>query len=556
MVSSSNRATWRSALVALSSALVLAACGGGGGDASGSSTQGSAVGTVTGFGSLIVDGVRYDDSSARYVMDSPEGAPDASSSVEAKLGQRVELRFQGEESSSSTSSVAVSAEVVGLVTATSPDLVVAGQTIRINTDPAAGPVTVFDGYTSAADIQVGHRIEVHGTPVDASTVLASRIERKPSLANWVRVTGNLSNLAADGSSFRLGTLTVLVDAATRVSPAGATLVEGRRVTVWSRTAPVADTITASFIRVKRPLPDGALEVRLAGAVTDCTAPCAGSFKVAGFSIDASTARFGNGNATDLANGRWVELRGRVDATSGVFIANEVRFRRGDDDRNDARLIGSIADFVDMQHFKVRGVSVTTDASTRFGALCPSPLANGTLVAITGSIADATVLAKRVECLAGADGVTIEGKGTIATVDATAKTFTLGSSFFGNLTLRWTDTTVFPEGKSAADLAAGLKVRVRGTVDGTSMTVARVWFDDDVPNPNPGVTVYETEGVASSLVTTGGSVSAIQVNGLTIVVASTTVIELRDGPLVEGAKVKVVFVKQGGANVALFVRTDD
>lgn len=544
--------TWRTGLAALASALALVACGGGGDAGSSAAPEGATAGTVTGFGSIIVDGVRYDDRNARVHVDSVAGAPD-DGSAEVKLGQRVELRYQGLEDNSAASDVLVSAEIIGPVTAVSPDIVVAGQTIKINTDPAAGPVTVFDGFASAADIQIGQRIEVHGSALDASTVLATRIERKPSLATWVRVTGNLSNLASDGSSFTLGGLTVLVGTGTRISPAGATLANGKRVTVWSNAAPSAGSVTAAFIRVKQPLPDALKDMRLAGAVSDCTPPCASSFKVGGLSIDATSARFSHGTAGDLANGKWVELRGNVSASSGVFIAREVRFRQRDDERNDVRLIGAVTDFIDMGHFMVRGVAVGTDTSTRFGPLCPATFSNGTLVAIWGSIADAKVLAKRVECFSAMDGVTVEAKGTVATVDAPNKSFTLGGSLLGNLTLRWTDTTEFDSGKSAADIVPGVLLKVRGVVDGGVMTVTRIRFEDDfvIPSPGPGIALFETEGTAS-----GVSANGLTVNGVAISITGLTVIDLRDGPLVDGAKVKVVFVKEGSVNRALYVRTDD
>ena len=58
-------------LAAMSSA-VLAACGGGGGGVAGISTGGTgsfSSGTVRGFGSIIVNGVRYDDSRASVFGD-------------------------------------------------------------------------------------------------------------------------------------------------------------------------------------------------------------------------------------------------------------------------------------------------------------------------------------------------------------------------------------------------------------------------------------------------------------------------------------------------------
>jgi hypothetical protein len=60
------------AVCTLSTAALLLACGGGGGGIAGVGTGGTgsfSVGTVTGFGSVFVNGVRYDDDGARLVDD-------------------------------------------------------------------------------------------------------------------------------------------------------------------------------------------------------------------------------------------------------------------------------------------------------------------------------------------------------------------------------------------------------------------------------------------------------------------------------------------------------
>ncbi len=555
-----RRSRWAQWLAATSVAAVLAACGGGGSSSSdGATSSGLSVGTVTGFGSIIVDGVRYDDRNVRVSIDTESGAPDASNTqVEIKLGHHVELTFTGGESNSSAGSVLVSAEIVGKVSAIAPDLVVAGQTVKVNADPAVGPVTVFEGYTSAADIAIGDRVEVHGTPTAAHTVQATRIERKPSLANWVRVAGNITGLASDGSSFKLGGLTVNVASSTRIVPAQAVLAEGLRVVVWSNTALVGDAVTASFIRVKHhqgtPIPDA----RVAGAVTDCTPICDASFKVGGISVDASNASFVNGSKADLANGRWVELRGTLDAATNKLVATKLVFRKLEHPHEEVKLRGAITDFVDMTSFKVRGVPVTTDGNTVVGASCSSPLANGTLVALSGSISGFKVLAKAIECFTSPDGFIVEGKGKVLTLDRLTKTFTLDGPLFSGLTLTWNDTTRFADGKTAADLAVGVELEINGVVSGAAVSVTRIEFEDDhdMPNPGPGIAIFETRGLASSVVKTDGKLVSFTVSGLAFTAAPNIVVLESDGPLVDGAKVRVIFKKTSTGNVALLVKTDD
>jgi hypothetical protein len=552
------RKRWSQWLAAAAAALLVVACGGGGGggDSVGGTDAGVSMGTVTGFGSIIVDGLRYDDRNMRISVDTETGAPDAAASVDVKLGQQVELSFTGSESNSAARLVKVSAEIVGKVSATAPDLVVAGQTVKVNTDPAAGPVTVFEGYSSAADIAVGDRVEVHGTPIGAHTVQATRIERKPSANNWVRVAGDITGLASDGSSFQLGGLTVNVASTTRIVPDRAVLANGLRVVVWSEAPAVGNTVTAKFIRVKWRQGNDRSDARVSGAITDCTPICDASFKVGGITVDASNAVFVNGGKADLANGRWVALRGTLDATTNTLVATRVVFRRIDVPHEEVKLRGAVTDFVDMANFKVRGVPVTTDSNTTFGASCTLPLANGTLVALSGSVRGFKVLAKAVECFTSVDGFVLEGKGTVLTTTPASKSFTLDGALFAGLTLVYNDTTRFPSGKSGADLAVGTAVRVNGVVSGSVLTVTRVRFEDDLPNPAPGVLVFETEGNASNVVMTGNVLNSLTVNGMTFSANATTVVIVRDGPLVDGAKVRVLFKKTDAGNVALVVRTDD
>ena len=551
----------------LISTAILAACGGGGGSAGDASAPvavapagpGMGSGTVTGFGSIIIDGVRYDDRRVVVSVDTAASAPDApasGSAVDVKLGQHVSVTFTGAEANSAATKVEVSAEVIGRVTATAPALVVAGQTIIVNSDAGVGPVTVFEGYTSATDIAVDDRIEVHGLPLASGAVQATRIERRLATETWLRISGNVAALATDRSSFTLGGETVRVDANTKVFPTGATLANGQRVAVWSSTAAVANSVTASVVRIQKSGAADATEARLAGAVTDCAGACAASFKVGGIAIDASAAEFVNGVATDLVNGKWVELRGTLTLATGAIKATKVTLRRPEATVPAVSLKGAISDFVDAGHFKVRGVPVTTSANTVVGAACPNPLAAGTLVAVTGSVAGYTVLAKTIDCFTSTDGVSLEGKGPLLTFDPTAKTFTLAGELFRGLTLSYGDATVFQTSKSAADLRIGTVVEVRGSVTGTAMAVTRIGFADvlTVP-PAAGVALFEIEGIASRVMLGNtGAVATFDVDGTTFTMTPESVTRQLDGAFVAGAKIHVVFKKVGPVNVVLLVNT--
>jgi Domain of unknown function (DUF5666) len=64
------------------------------------------------------------------------------------------------------------------------------------------------------------------------------------------------------------------------------------------------------------------EVELKGTISAFVS--VSSFAVAGRTIDASGAKFEDGQASDLANGRSVEVKGLVQGT--VVKAKEIKFR--------------------------------------------------------------------------------------------------------------------------------------------------------------------------------------------------------------------------------------
>lgn len=541
------------------SAVALSACGGGGGTGgtADATPAGVSSGTVTGFGSIVVDGIHYDDKKVVLGVDSPASAPDGAASgasVEIKLGHHVELTFTGDESNSSASSVTVSAEVVGNVSAITPDIVVAGQTVKVNANAAIGPVTFFEGLSSATDIKVGDRLEVHGAPTALGVIQATRIELRPALDAWLRISGTVASLTGNPGSFQLGGETIHVDANTKVFPAGATLANGQRVAVWSNTAAVGSLVTASFLRIKKTLPGTNTDARVAGAITDCTGVCDASFKVGGIVINAASAEFVNGAKIDLANGKWVDLRGTVDLATAAITATRVTFRKVMAGALDVSLKGAITDFVDATHFKVRGVAVTTDSSTVTGASCAAPLAQGTLVSIGGTVSGLAVMAKTVDCLTSPEGLSIEGKGTVATIDPLTKTFTLGGTLFSKVSLNY-GSAEFEKGTTAADLKVGALVELKGNVTAGVVTVTRIGLADiPLTPPVAGVVVLEAEGVAAHVTMTNGAVSSFAIDGLTFAITTESTVRTLDGALVDGAEIHVLFKKVGGTNVALLVNT--
>lgn len=189
-------------IAAACAALVLSACGGGGGGGTTASGSTSTVlststvsGTVTGFGSVIVDGVRIDDSTVTATVETEN---DSTQTAEVEIGQHVEVEH---DSNNVAKAIRISSELEGTVTAVDAGagtLAVLGQTATVNADATLGPVTVFKApYTGLADIAVNDVVKVHGlVKVDAagkSSIQATRVEKKIS-SNANRVRGIVASL--------------------------------------------------------------------------------------------------------------------------------------------------------------------------------------------------------------------------------------------------------------------------------------------------------------------------------------------------------------------------
>ena len=103
----------------LVAAATLTACGGGGGGSyassgSGVGTGGTGIsfGTVTGFGSVVLDGVAYNSATPTYYADGETDTQTPSPATAVELGDRVSITL---DSSGNPSSVVIEPELIGAV---------------------------------------------------------------------------------------------------------------------------------------------------------------------------------------------------------------------------------------------------------------------------------------------------------------------------------------------------------------------------------------------------------------------------------------------------------
>lgn len=472
--------------------LVAAGCGGGGTGGVGSGGTGGtqpsvSVGTVSGFGSIIVDGVEVDDRAARIVA---ELAPDEFTPVEAKLGQRVVVI---ESSPGVASEIRVEAEVHGRVDAVAAGVItVLGQRVTVNADPDAGPVTQFQSpYVGLASVAPNDIVEVHAVrradPGGAVTLQATRVEKESAVPAFLRVRGVVAGLA--GSRFKLGDLTVET-AGARLLPGGAALADGAKVVVFA--APDAydtatRTLTASAVRLEGEIVASGRALQQSGVVARHDA-AAGRFELDGTPVQLAPGATITPANQSIAEGVYVRARGVVDA-AGVLQADQVHIRKRATEERETVLKGTAIDVVAAPlSFEVRGVRV--DASAVVPLNCGTALAEGRFVEVVGVLTATGVRATSVECRAdngigtgngngsgngNSDGRTITARGTASAIDLAAHRFTVTGPT-GTYTVQWDDAATSFKRVTPATLE-GAAVRVQGPVTAGVLAARQVMLDN-------------------------------------------------------------------------------
>jgi hypothetical protein len=472
---------------------VLVACGGGSVGTNGTGSPmlvGLSVGTVSGLGSVIVDGTRHDDSTATIAISHNGTDADVG---DVRLGHRVSLEFGTDAVGTQVlQRVELLPSVVGRVNERTADtLGVLGQTVTVNSDPARGPVTAFESpLTSLADVRLGDAVEVHaltqrtGTGTSDVRLVATHIAPRSTLSG-VRVSGTVAALSPAGGggvrSFRLGALTVQVSSATALLPQGIDLVESRAVTVFAAESafdPATLGLAASKVQAMA-VGDTGSTLHRAGLVGGATGT---AFELDGVAllVNADTQTMPAGQV--LTNGAYVQATATLDS-SGRWLAT--RIERLTLATVSAELRGTLDDWsATARTFNLRDTAVVLNASTRIDLSgCRAPvLVDGLYVEVKGSATAQGLTASSVVCEQEPAGTKsrLERRGVVLSAETTARALTLRRKAGDPvLTVTWTDQTYFGDALNAAGLVALVgtprEIEVEGTLslDGLQMAARKI-----------------------------------------------------------------------------------
>lgn len=371
----------RVALTLAALAAGLAACGGGATDttpppvATGSFTRGA----ITGFGSVIVNGVRFDDSGAEVLDDDGQ----RHGREELKLGAQVEVEAASVDRQGGhgvATRIRFGSEIVGPVEAVNlagRRLTVLGQAVEVTAR------TVFDDNLPGGlgGIASGAVIEVHARFDAARGVyVASRVEGDSGAAAY-KLRGSVAALDTVAHTFRIGAALIQYGSATSVTPG---LADGAPVRVLLQTTPAGGQWVATRVGSDERHVEDHGEAEVKGLVTAWTS--ATSFSVDGLAVDARQASFPEGQA-GVVLGAFVEVEGAL--VNGVLVATKVHLEDEEHEHEqgeDYELHGTLSALdTAAKTFSLRGLTVAYGEHTVFRDLTEAQLADGAQVEVKGNL---------------------------------------------------------------------------------------------------------------------------------------------------------------------------
>ncbi|MEL4178552.1 DUF5666 domain-containing protein [Roseateles sp. PN1] len=541
--------------VSLLTAAALAACGGGGGSNSSADTPApppapaptappapaaSAAslleGTITGFGSVIIDGQRFDDTGAKVAI---ANNPEASS--QATLGDlRTGMRVQADLKDGVLQNLAVNFALVGTLSAidtSAGSLNVFGQTIKVVSATATGPLpTVFEGFNALNQLAVGDLLKVSGTVASDGSITATRIERRLKDGSEIyRLSGAVQGLDSANKRFTLGgNSSVTVDYSNaKLLPSGAVIENGKLVSVVAKSAPAttggSTVLTASAVEVRsKKLPDSP-DLSIGGQISDFQSLA--SLRIGDVQVDASSATLKEGTvAADVVNGAQAYAKGALSA--GVLKATSLKVFKPETALK-AQLSGQVIDFVSIANFTLRG-TVVDGSNASFSKGKAADIATGTWLKVTGPLTSSGVVAKEIEVQAPPANKPSSLQGAISGLDLANKKLSLLG-----VTVQWSDATKFSfeGGLSLSTLANGIVLSVEGSFDAATNVFTVTSMKGSAASANTGG--IRTVGFSGLIF--NASSSSFQVGSNTVLISSTTQLQPSGSTLADlknGAKVSV------------------
>jgi len=304
----------------------LTGCGGGGSDTS-STGPTTTIGTITGFGSIYVNGVKFETDSASYEVDDEAGYDDSYLSVGMKV--RVEGTVNADGLTGTATSVYYDDDVEGPIDGPVITDADGNKTFTIFGLPilADASSTVFDDGASFESLTAGQVLEISGF-FDGTQIVATRIEKQSDTDDYYELKGTVVTYTGTEVTLTLqnGAMAGPFDISTTAIMEIPSDPTGLFVELY------LDDSTGSMLVTKIEQDDEDLlydsdnEVSIEGVVSDAVS---GGLMINGikFTTNDSTVYSPSSLEGTLAAGMELEVEGYMQ--DGVLIAREVESEDGD-----------------------------------------------------------------------------------------------------------------------------------------------------------------------------------------------------------------------------------
>lgn len=465
-------------------ALILAACG----DSSSSkhepplvpTTDVIAVGPITGFGSVVSNGIHFGTDSTTVLINGEPATLD-----DLRIGMIVSIRGEIEDvtGTAHASEIRFAPEIAGPISSINTatrNFTVLGQSVSFD------EMTVVDDATLDS-LAVGNMVRVSGQYRSQERIQATHVHRTANAYQagmQMQVEGEIEDLDVGNLRFRLGQQICDYSGAA-LELGGEDLANGMYVEVVSTVAIAGGDMILDRVqahdrdRDRDQLCSSGCDFELEGYVTSFTS--ATEFEVDGQPVTTTTSTaYVNGTVDTLALDVKVAVDGTLDA-AGTLVADRIVFRL-------PAIVGIEADIealdAGLAAFTVLGISVTTDEYTLFRdhgmmampAFGFDDLALGDRVEIRAYLDGDTIVATRVERDDADDSVTLMApvdaidrpSVTLLGVIATSSQDTV----FQNTAYEVIDADTFFELVAVDDI-----VRTEGAYNGTSILAEKMFLRD-------------------------------------------------------------------------------
>jgi hypothetical protein len=345
-------------------ALGLISCGSGssevaGIDGSGAPAKIDTEGTVDGFGSVIVNGVKYETSKADVIINGQSVMED-----NLRTGYRVRIigSIDNQTKVATADKIEFVPDLVGSISAidlSSQQLTLLNQTVQITNR------SLFSAAISPDDLRglsVGDRVQISGVFAQNKWI-AMRVDLS---SDSDQIAGMISNINTANQTFSLNGISVNYAAALVTDINGNQLANNLKVSVRGQFN--SDQLQASQIQgLNKNIDSQTQQFEREGVITRFAS--ASDFDLNGNKLITNTqTRFENGTAADLKLGAQIEFK--AERSSNDWLATSISFEQEDNNKLEGaitsiELATSGSNVIATGSIQIGSILIRTNAATRY-----------------------------------------------------------------------------------------------------------------------------------------------------------------------------------------------